>query len=163
MRRKTVRSATTLGAVLLCLTATACSGGESATEQRGEGAAGSEGSGGTSTIAHWQHHSDARAKLVQDFADNYDGAKIDFQSIPYESYFQKLGAALEAGNGPCVFQLPANILAEFHDRGELAPVPESVMSATEIEEAFTPASIRLLKIEGEYYAFPTDVQTLMLF
>lgn len=163
MRRKTVRSATTLGAVLLCLTATACSGGESATEQRGEGAAGSEGSGGTSTIAHWQHHSDARAKLVQDFADNYDGAKIDFQSIPYESYFQKLGAALEAGNGPCVFQLPANILAEFHDRGELAPVPESVMSATEIEEAFTPASIRLLKIDGEYYAFPTDVQTLMLF
>lgn len=160
MRRNIVRKATTLGVLAVCLAAAGCSG-ESATQQRDGGDG--DGDGGSVTISHWQHHSDARAELVQNFADEYDGASIDFQSIPYESYFQKLGAALEAGNGPCVFQLPANILAEFHDRGQLAPVPDSVMSADEIEEAFTPASIRLLKIEGEYYALPTDVQTLLLF
>lgn len=160
MRRNIVRKATTLGVLAVCLAAAGCSG-ESATQQRDGGDG--DGDGGSVTISHWQHHSDARAELVQSFADEYDGASIDFQSIPYESYFQKLGAALEAGNGPCVFQLPANILAEFHDRGQLAPVPESVMSTAEIEEAFTPASIRLLKIEGAYYALPTDVQTLLLF
>jgi multiple sugar transport system substrate-binding protein len=159
MRRTTVRAASSLGVLFLCVAAAACSG-ESATEQRSGGDA---GGGDVPVISHWQHHSDAREKIVQDFVDNYDAAKIDFQSIPYESYFQKLGAALEAGNGPCVFQLPANILTEFYDRGELAPVPQSVMSTAEIEQAFTPASIRLLKIDGEYYALPTDVQTLMLF
>ena len=144
---------------MFSVVATGCSG-ESATEQRA-GGGGGDGSG--VTISHWQHQSDARAKIVQDFADSYDDASIDIQSIPYESYFQKLGAALEAGNGPCVFQLPANILGEFHDRGELAPVPDSVMSTDEIESAFTPASTQLLKIDDAYYALPTDVQTMMLF
>ena len=165
MSRSPFRTAVTLGIVVVVSAAAACSG-ESATEQRaGEsGGSGNGGGGGSGvTISHWQHHSDARAKLVKDFASGYDDATIDFQSIPYESYFQKLGAALEAGNGPCVFQLPANILAEFHDRDQLAPVPESVMSTAEIEEAFTPASIRLLKIGDAYYGMPTDVQTLMLF
>lgn len=162
MRRNIVRKATALGIATLCAIAAGCSG-QSATEQRGGEDGDTNDNGSSTTISHWQHHSDARAKLVKDFAGDYDDARIDFQSIPYESYFQKLGAALEAGNGPCVFQLPANILAEFHDRGELAPVPDSVMSAEEIEEAFTPASVRLLKIDEQYYALPTDVQTLMLF
>ena len=156
MHRKTIRAASTLGILALAVATASCSG-ESATEQQGGGEKGAV------TISHWQHQSDARAKIVQDFADGYDDANIDFQSIPYESYFQKLGAALEAGNGPCVFQLPANILAEFYDRGELAPVPDSIMTTDEIESAFTPASIRLLKIDEKYYALPTDVQTLMLF
>jgi multiple sugar transport system substrate-binding protein len=160
MRLNTLRSAVTLATVTVCLTAVSCSGGESATEQRDTGGS---GDGGGSTISHWQHHSDARAALVEGFVKDYDGASIDFQSLPYESYFQKLGAALEAGNGPCVFQLPANILAEFHGRDELAPVPADVMSADELEDAFTPASIRLLQIDDEYYGLPTDVQTLLLF
>lgn len=155
---RSARGAVVAGIVAVAVAAAGCSG-QSATEQQGGG--GGDASG--PTISHWQHQSDARAKIVQDFVDGYDDATIDFQSIPYESYFQKLGAALEAGNGPCVFQLPANIIGEFYDRGELAPVPESVMSTADIESAFTPASIGLLKIEGEYYALPTDVQTMMLF
>lgn len=158
MRRITVRKATTLGILAFCVAAAGCSG-ESATEQQQGGGGGDA----TTTISHWQHESDARTKLVKDFAADYDKANVDFQAIPYESYFQKLGAALEADTGPCVFQLPANILAEFYDRGELAPVPETVMSKDEIEKAFTPASIRLLKIDDQYYAVPTDVQTMLLF
>ncbi len=159
MRRNTVRAAAVLGTLALCAATASCSG-ESATEQQGGGGS---GDGKKVTISHWQHQSDARAKLVQEFVDGYDDAAVDFQSIPYESYFQKLGAALEAGNGPCVFQLPANILAEFYGRGELDPVPDSIMSTDEIESDFTPASIKLLKIDGSYYALPTDVQTMMLF
>jgi multiple sugar transport system substrate-binding protein len=166
--RKTFPARLSLGLAATCLVSAACSGGQTATEQPnvGEDSEASSSPGGGGTVAHWQHHSDARAALVKDFAKDYKqdaGSSIDFQSIPYESYFQKLGAALEAGNGPCVFQLPANILAEFNDRGDLAPVPEDVMSSEEIEEAFTPASTRLLKIDDAYYGLPTDVQTLLLF
>ncbi|GGL98214.1 sugar ABC transporter substrate-binding protein [Nakamurella endophytica] len=118
------------------------------------------------TITHWQHQSDAREKLLNGFKDDFHtktGNTIDFQSIPYDSYFQKLGAALEAGNGPCVFQLPANIVGEYQARGDLAPVPESVLSAADIAKDFIPASTALLKIGGEYYGLPTDFQTFLLF
>ena len=116
-------------------------------------------------VVHWQHHSDAREKVVKDLIAEYGkdgGGPIEFESIPYSDYFTRLGAALEAGNGPCVFQLPANILAEYQARGQLAPLPADVMSAADVESTFTPASIALLKIGGEYYGLPTDLQTLML-
>lgn len=117
-------------------------------------------------ITHWQHQSDARAALVKGFITSYKeltGAENAFESIPYGDYFTKLGAALEANNGPCVFQLPANILNEYQARGELAPVPADVMSASDIESTFSPATIRLLKFGDQYYGLPTDVQTMLLF
>ncbi len=75
-----------------------------------------EASSDGASITHWQHHSDARAAIVEDFIASYGdagGSPIEFESIPYGDYFTRLGAALEAGTGPCVFQLPANILNEF--------------------------------------------------
>ena len=117
-------------------------------------------------ITHWQHHSDARAALVEGFIGSYaddGGAQVSFESIPYSDYFVRLGGALEAGNGPCVFQLPANILAEFEARGQLAPVPDDLMTNEQMEATFTPASIGLLNVGGTYYGMPTDVQTLMMF
>ncbi|MBA2757060.1 MAG: extracellular solute-binding protein [Chloroflexi bacterium] len=117
-------------------------------------------------VTHWQHQSDARAALVKGFIASYKevtGVENSFESIPYGDYFTKLGAALEANNGPCVFQLPANILAEYQKRGELAPVPDDVMTSADIESTFSPASTRLLKFDGKYYGLPTDVQTMLLF
>ncbi len=144
-------------------TASAESGTTSAEAGAGAGSAAPTDSG---PVTHWQHHSDARAELVKGFIKSYadaGGAKVEFESIPYSDYFTRLGAALEAGTGPCVLQLPANILAEFQRRGELAPVPEEVMTAEQIESTFTPASIKLLKIEDRYHGLPTDVQTMLLF
>jgi multiple sugar transport system substrate-binding protein len=143
-------------------TAPAASGDATATGSDAGTAAPSD----SGPVTHWQHHSDARAELVKGFIKSYGeagGAKVSFESIPYSDYFTRLGAALEAGTGPCVFQLPANILAEFQKRGELAPVPDDVMTTAEIEETFTPASTKLLNVEGRYYGLPTDVQTMLLF
>lgn len=124
-----------------------------------------QGDGGV-TIVHWQHQSDAREALINQFIESYgdvSDTKIEFESIPYSDYFVRLGAALEAGNGPCVFQLPANIVAEFQGRGQLAPVPDSVMTADDVAATFAPAATSLLQVDGVYYGLPTDVQTLLLF
>lgn len=117
-------------------------------------------------VSHWQHQSDARAAIVEGFISSYGdegGGDIEFESIPYSDYFVRLGAALEAGSGPCVMQIPANIMAEFQARGQLAPIPPDVMSAADMESTFTSASIELLDVDGQYYGVPTDVQTLLLF
>lgn len=142
------------------------SGEPSASAGESASAAPSASAAAPGPVTHWQHHSEARAGLVNGFIESYrtaTGGTITFESIPYSDYFTRLGAALEAGNGPCVFQLPGNILAEFQARGELAPVPEDVMATLEIEEVFSPASIRLLKFDDQYFGLPTDVQTMLLF
>jgi multiple sugar transport system substrate-binding protein len=148
---------------------TTAGGTDASSASTGSSAAATTGAtsgGGTATITHWQHQSDAREALVKGFITKFQdqtGNTVDFQSIPYDSYFQKLGTALEAGSGPCDFQMPANIVGEFVKRGQIATVPDDVMSTADIETAFTPASINLLKVDGKYYGLPTDVQTMLLF
>ena len=147
--------------VITMLFVAGCQGGESIEPESDSG----EGSG--VSIVHWQHHSDARAAvvkdLVKDFQESQSGVSVEFESIPYSSYFEKIGPSLEAGRGPCVFQLPSNIVYEFYTRGQLAPVPQNVMSGPEIESTFVNWATSLLKIKGEYYGLPTDVQTFLLF
>lgn len=121
----------------------------------------------TITIVHWQHHFEARAKIVEELAKEFEAAnpniKIDFQSIPYNDYFQKIGPSLEAGTGPDVFQIPGSLVREFYDRGQLAPVPTEVYSTADIESDFLPWTIQLLKQGGQYVGLPTDVQSFVLF
>ena len=124
-------------------------------------------SGEAITIVHWQHHSDARAKVVQALAKEFEaanpGIKIDFQSIPYNDFFQKIGPSLEAGTGPDVFQIPGPLVREFYDRDQLASVPESVYLAADIEKDFLPWTVSLLKQGGNYVGLPTDVQPFVVF
>ncbi|HIC89990.1 MAG TPA: ABC transporter substrate-binding protein [Anaerolineae bacterium] len=119
------------------------------------------------TVVHWQHHHEARAKIVQELADEFTATnpniQIDFESVPYDAYFDKLVTSLEAGSGPDVFQIPANIAFEFFRRGQLAPVPAEVMTTEAIESSFVGWTVELLKFEGQYYGLPTDVQTFLLF
>jgi multiple sugar transport system substrate-binding protein len=118
-------------------------------------------------ITHWQHHHEARAaivqSLVQKFTQEYPDMEVTFESVPYDAYFDKVVTALEAGSGPDVFQIPANIAIEFYNRKQLVAVPEEVMTKGDIEAELVPWTVRLLKFEGEYYGMPTDVQVWPLF
>jgi len=119
------------------------------------------------TIVHWQHHYAAREavvkQLISEFEATHPDIRIDFQSIPYGDYFQKIGPSLEAGTGPDVFQIPGPQVYEFYSRGQLAPVPADVYATEELEADFVPWTIQLLKHDGQYVGLPTDVQLLLLF
>ncbi|MBX3141623.1 MAG: extracellular solute-binding protein [Trueperaceae bacterium] len=119
------------------------------------------------TIVHWQHHYPAREavvkQLITEFEQLHPNVTIDFQSIPYGEYFQKIGPSLEAGTGPDVFQLPGPQVYEFYARDQLTPVPDDVYTAAEIEADFVPWTVELLKQDGGYVGLPTDVQLFLLF
>lgn len=59
-------------------------------------------------IVHWQHHHEGRSpvldELVNDFQSKEKNITIQTEKIPYDTYFDKLIAALAAKNGPDVFQ-----------------------------------------------------------
>lgn len=119
------------------------------------------------TIVHWQHHYAAREVVVKDLIKEFEASHpnitINFQSIPYGEYFQKIGPSLEAGTGPDVFQIPGPQANEFYQRGQLAPVPDDIYTSDQIEKDFVPWTIELLKQDGKYVGLPTDVQLFMLF
>ena len=79
--------------------------------------------------------------------------KIDFQSIPYNDFFQKIGPSLEAGTGPDVFQIPGPLVREFYDRDQLSPVPDSIYLAADIDKDFLPWTVSLLKAGRQLRGF----------
>lgn len=118
-------------------------------------------------LVHWQHHSPARKALVEAFAEEFMRAHpdvtIQVESIPYDDYFKKLLPALAAGSGPHTFQIPAGEVPAYVAAGVARPLAGSVVPAGTIEAEFVPATVAHFKIDGEYYALPTDVQTIVMF
>lgn len=119
------------------------------------------------TLVHWQHHSPARKALVEQFAQQFMKANpnvvIQVESIPYGDYFKKLLPALAAGSGPHTFQIAAGEVPAFVAAGVAQPLAASVISGEAIESQLVPATIAHFKLDGQYYALPTDVQTIVLF
>lgn len=119
------------------------------------------------TIVHWQHHFEPRAKvvesLIKEFTQENPGIEVKFESIPYDTFFDKLVTSLSAGTGPDVFQIPVNILYQFVNQNLVLPIPSDLMPLSEIRNTFIPWTIRMSYINGKYWGFPTDVQPFMLF
>ncbi|MGE5592126.1 MAG: ABC transporter substrate-binding protein [Betaproteobacteria bacterium] len=119
------------------------------------------------TIVHWQHHSPARKEMVEAFAAEFmeknPDIEIQIESIPETDYFQKLLPALAAGSGPDTFQIPAGQVSSYAVTGVLQPISPKVATAAQIEADFVPSAIKRLKVGDNYYGFPVDTQTIVLF
>ncbi|PNE18050.1 hypothetical protein V511_13870 [Mesotoga sp. Brook.08.YT.4.2.5.1] len=119
------------------------------------------------TIVHWMHHSPSRAMIIMEMASEFmkenPDVEIKVQTIPYSEYKTKLLAALAAGSGPDVAQIPATAMEEFFGYGLIQPINASVATAEEMREKCIEAAIDKLIIDGQLYGFPTDVQTIVLF
>lgn len=120
-------------------------------------------------LTHWQLHHEARKPAVDQFIADYTaanaGAAIDFQSIPYDSYFDKLITAISTKTAPDVFQVPIVMAEQLVTSKTIAPVPDTVMTVADIEASFVPWTVERWKgkDDGQFYGLPTDTQTLLLF
>jgi multiple sugar transport system substrate-binding protein len=118
-------------------------------------------------LVHWMHHSPSRAMIIMEmaskFMEDHPDVEIKVQTIPYSEYKTKLLAALAAGSGPDVAQIPAMAMKEFYNYGLIQPIMSNIASAEEMREKCIEAAIDNLIINNELYGFPTDVQTIVLF
>jgi multiple sugar transport system substrate-binding protein len=120
------------------------------------------------TVVHWQHHYEARAKFIQEvlipaFEKAHPGVKIQFESIPYNAYWEKLVPSLQAGTGPDVFQIPSPMVLEFVRRDLLAPIPAGILTAEAARQAYIPWVVSNLIVDGQLWGLPTDVQVELLY
>lgn len=98
-------------------------------------------------------------KLLEEFRKQNPGAVVESLAVPYGAYASKLEAAIPHGHGPDVFIDAHERIADFRDRGLIAPLPLAVIDRTAYEAALLPS----LELEGKLYALPIALKCLALY
>jgi multiple sugar transport system substrate-binding protein len=118
------------------------------------------------TITYWQYTFPAKVTEIKSLIQKFEAAnphiKVVAQDFPYDQYNQKVTAAMHAGKGPDVLNLYYGWLPQYIKQGYLQPIPQDLMSTSDIEKHFVPM-IKASKIDGKYYTLPIAVRSLALF
>jgi arabinogalactan oligomer / maltooligosaccharide transport system permease protein len=118
-------------------------------------------SAGQVVIWHAYREAEERAldKLLEQFRRENPGDVVESLAVPYGAYASKLEAAIPHGHGPDVFIDAHERLADFRDRGLVAPLPLEVIDRA----AFNGAHLSPLELEGRLYALPIALKCLALY
>jgi len=118
------------------------------------------------TIEYWQYFYETKVNLMDDLIKEFQSANpnitVQQKHFPYDSYQQKVAAAVSAGTGPDIINLYYGWVPKYVKSGTLQELPASSFSAEMIESTFAPM-VKVNKLDGKYYTVPTAVRTLGLF
>ncbi len=152
---------------------TPSSGGNTgeANEVAGSGA-GSEETGGqagqanpaeTAELEYWGlwEPESVMAPLIAEFEQSHPGISIRYIKQSPKNYRERLQTAIASGNGPDIFRYHDTWVPMLKD--DLAPLPASVMSASEFKNTFYPVATRMLQADGQLVGLPLEYDGLVLF
>jgi multiple sugar transport system substrate-binding protein len=103
---------------------------------------------GTLTIADWEFsENDGRSAALKGYEQANPGAKLEFQTMSYNSYVPTIKTQIGGGGGPDVMVLLDSTFADLQKAGALAPIT----SVTPEQEAQLRAENDLAKVDGERF------------
>jgi multiple sugar transport system substrate-binding protein len=144
------------GVLVMGLLAGACTFGEEATN--GGGGDDGEGGAGAVTLRMWAHRSPSFNQALRDAARAYEAdhpnVTIELETFAYDDYIQTLQTALPAGNVADILHLFGTWACTYTDF--LEPVPESVITLSDAEEAFYPGPLGGYVCDGTLYGLPQE-------
>ena len=118
------------------------------------------------TITYWQYFYQSKVDLMNDLIQQFEarnpGIKVDQVTFPYESYQQKVAAAVPAGEGPDVINLYYGWLPLWVKSGYIQALPDSDFSSRYLAKTFYPFVAQSVSFGGKNYSVPTAVRTLAL-
>jgi multiple sugar transport system substrate-binding protein len=119
------------------------------------------------TITYWQYFYESKVNLMTDLIQRFQaqnpGIKVEQVTFPYESYLQKVAAAVPAGEGPEVINLFYGWLPLWVKSGYIQPLSPVDFSAGYFKSNFYPFVAESVNFGGKNYSVPTAVRTLALF
>lgn len=108
----------------------------------------------------------AAEKLVQQFMDENPGITVDYQSIPWDNYYQTFLTAITSGSGPDVATAGSQTPMQFAAMGEILPLTPLVEKWEEkndpiLEDMDSMAEgiVETNNLDGEYVALPWQIDT----
>jgi multiple sugar transport system substrate-binding protein len=117
-------------------------------------------------ITYWQYEFNTRIQAMNQLIERFNAENPDVrvtqETFPFDSYQQRVSAAIAAGQGPDVVQLFYGYVPAWRRAGYVEPLPQEHISHEWIESYFVPM-VEAVKFDGEYYGLPTAVRSLALF
>ena len=104
---------------------------------------------------------DVMQPLIDEYQKDHPKVKITYEMQSPIEYRERLQAAIERGEGPDMFR--------FHNtwvpmlKGELAVVPQEVISSKELSETYPAVMAHDLVSDNKFYGIPLMIDGLMLF
>ena len=110
------------------------------------------------TIQFWQYSYDTKValmdELIAEYCAEHPNVTIEHCVFPYDSYWQKLAAALttmeNSGVGPNIINFHNGKFLDFIRQGVIIPFPEDVISAEQIETEYCELVQNLCQYDGTY-------------
>jgi multiple sugar transport system substrate-binding protein len=164
MRRTTWTAAAAAGLLAL----TACGGGQGAGPQQADtGEFTGEYDGPAVTLNYWNGFTGADGpfmeELVKQFQEENENITIKSNTIQWGDFYQRVPAAVQAGQGPDVGVMHLDQLATHAARNIIVPV-DNVAEGIGLSEAdFTPEIWQAGIYNDERYGIPLDVHSLAMF
>ncbi|MCB8979786.1 MAG: extracellular solute-binding protein [Ardenticatenaceae bacterium] len=151
--------------LLLVLMLAACGGGTDTDDAADSDSASSEStdtstSGDGVTVRLWTHQNDAFNNGYQTLADAYmaenPNVTIELETFDYDTYIQTLQTSLPAGTEADVLQMFGSWVCSYADGGNLAAVPDDVITLSNAQAAIFPAQIGGYTCGDQLYGIPQE-------
>ena len=117
-------------------------------------------------VTYWRHEHEPATRAMNELIDRFHARNRDVRVVlrtyPYSVFTTKVVAAITAGEGPDIVNIHGSWAYGQIQSGLLQRVPESVLSAREIEQELFPL-VRAFERDGAYYALPIGAGNLALF
>jgi len=136
------------GLLVLSLVLSACGGTDAPAEAEGV------------TLRVWTHQNDAFNSGLEALADAYmadnPDVSISFETFDYDTYIQTLQTALPAGTEADILQMFGSWVCSYAEGGNLAAVPDSVLSLADAREQVFEAQIAGYICDETLYGVPQE-------
>ncbi|MBI3385285.1 extracellular solute-binding protein [Candidatus Gottesmanbacteria bacterium] len=99
--------------------------------------------------------------VINDYEKLHPNVTVEYKKMSPQRYRETVTARLAEGVGPDLFRFHNTWLAML--KNELAIVPVKVMDPAVIEKTFYPIVKKDLKLGGQYYGMPLEIDSLALF
>jgi multiple sugar transport system substrate-binding protein len=164
MRTTTWTAAAAAGLMAL----TACGGGQGAGPQQAEtGDFTGEYDGPAVTLSYWNGFTGGDGPfmeaLVEQFNEEHDNITIESNTIQWADFYQRVPAAVQAGEGPDVGVMHLDQLATHAARNIIVPLDSLAEQIGLTEDDFTPEIWAAGIYKDERYGIPLDVHSLAMY
>lgn len=115
------------------------------------------------TLTYWGLWEDSSVmdKIFADFNRQYPYITVKYQRQDPKDYRKRLVTRIQNGNGPDIFRFHNSWLPML--AGNIAPLPESVITPSEFQSFFYPVVKTDLVKNGAIYGIPLEIDTLAMF
>ena len=114
-------------------------------------------------IEYWTYTDDKReeleVRLIEEFEREYPGIKVERRMFSSAELLDMIPSALEAGEGPVLFNLPSEEISSLLISGALEPVDSSILDTS----LFIDGSFEGVTLDGRIYGIPREYTNWCLY